>query len=198
MKLNLQNVRLEVTAGLPGQFPPAGLPQIAFSGRSNVGKSSLINCLLGRKGLARVSSTPGKTITINFYNIDERLYIVDMPGYGYAKRTPADIQKWSMLTDGYFTGDYASQTLKAVVQLIDLKVGVTKDDAMMLDFMNMAGLPYIIAATKCDKLNQTETKTALAKIMQHERVDKDTPVIKFSSLKKIGKDELWKQIFAYC
>ncbi|MCI8589941.1 MAG: YihA family ribosome biogenesis GTP-binding protein [Clostridiales bacterium] len=198
MKLTIQKTALEVTAGLPEQFPQKRLPQIAFSGRSNVGKSSLINCLLERKSLARVSSVPGKTVTVNFYNVDEKLYIVDLPGYGYAKRTPAEIRKWSALTDGYFTSGYAEGRLQAVVQLIDLKVGVTKDDAMMLDFMNASGIRYIVAATKCDKLNKTQAQQAFDKIQSHEQVAENTPIVLFSSLKKIGKEELWHKIFNYC
>ena len=100
MKPNLNNVTLKITAGLPKQFPASPLPQIAFSGRSNVGKSSLINCLLGRKNLARVSGEPGKTITVNFYDLDGKLYLVDLPGYGYAKRSPEEKKRWSALTDG--------------------------------------------------------------------------------------------------
>ena len=105
MKWNLNNAALVMSAGLPKQFPGDRLPQIAFSGRSNVGKSSLINSLLNRKNLARVSGEPGKTITVNFYNIDKKLYLVDLPGYGYAKRTKEDQKKWSGLTDGYFTNN---------------------------------------------------------------------------------------------
>ena len=103
MALNLNKVSLRMSAGLPEQFPRDPIPQVAFSGRSNVGKSSLINCLLGRKSLARVSSAPGKTITINFYELDEKLFFVDLPGYGFAKRAPGEKAKWSSLTDGFFT-----------------------------------------------------------------------------------------------
>ncbi|MCI9366563.1 MAG: YihA family ribosome biogenesis GTP-binding protein, partial [Clostridia bacterium] len=122
----------------------------------------------------------------------------DLPGYGYAKRTPAEIRKWSALTDGYFTSGYAEGRLQAVVQLIDLKVGVTKDDAMMLDFMNASGIRYIVAATKCDKLNKTQAQQAFDKIQSHEQVAENTPIVLFSSLKKIGKEELWHKIFNYC
>ena len=122
--INFNNCELVMTAGLEKQFPRDGLMQIALSGRSNVGKSSLLNKLVGRKSLARVSGSPGKTITINFYLIDKRFYIVDLPGYGFAKRAPADKEKWSKLTDSYFT----SGQMTAVAQLIDLKVGPTADD----------------------------------------------------------------------
>ena len=109
MKVNVNNVSLKISAGLPSQFVRSPLPQIAFSGRSNVGKSSLINTVLGRKSLARVSSMPGKTITINFYDVDKKLFLVDLPGYGYAKRQFENKQVWSSLTDGYFTQNKSPQ-----------------------------------------------------------------------------------------
>ena len=198
MKLNLQNTFLEITAGASEQFPRKPLPQISFSGRSNVGKSSLINVLLGRKKLARVSSMPGKTVTVNFYNVDQKLYIVDLPGYGFARRAAEDVEKWSMLTDGYFTSGYSDGRIKAIVQLIDLKVGITRDDETMLRFMNDMNLPYIIAATKCDKLNKTEANKNLEQIKNHGAIAKNTVVIPFSSLKGTGRDELWNEIYLYC
>lgn len=196
MAINTQNVSLKISAGLPKQFPADPLPQIAFSGRSNVGKSSLINTLLNRKSLARVSSAPGKTITINFYDIDRKLYLVDLPGYGFAKRSPEDKQKWSALTDGYFTQNRNIDRLCLVLQLIDSRVGPTADDEMMLDFLSQSGLPYVVVATKVDKLNATERKKNLDAIASHPLID-GTPVIPFSSLKKEGKDELWRTILKH-
>lgn len=195
MKLNIQNTKLEVTAGLSSQFPTKKIPRIAFTGRSNVGKSSLINTLLGRKSLARVSSTPGKTITVNYYNVDNALYIVDLPGYGFAKRAPADIKRWSALTDGFFTERSSSELLSGVVALVDLKVGLTKDDMTMLDYMNQCGINYVIAATKCDKLNKGDMAKNLAAIRSCPLVSDGTDIIPFSSLKGIGKDEIWNAIF---
>ena len=185
MAINLNNTELVMTAGLASQFPVDGLPQIALSGRSNVGKSSLMNRLVGRKSLARVSGSPGKTITINFYRVDRKFYIVDLPGYGFAKRAPADKAKWSKLTDSYFTAG----TMKAVAQLVDLKVGLTADDEMMLDFMNQSGIPYSIIATKSDKLNVTNRKAALEELRSHPLVSEDCKIIPFSSLDGTGKDE---------
>ena len=118
MALNLQNVNLKISAGMPKQFPSEPVAQVAFSGRSNVGKSSLINALLGRKSLARVSSSPGKTITINFYDVDRKLYLVDLPGYGFAKRSPDEKKQWSALTDGYFTQNKNIDRLSLVLQLV--------------------------------------------------------------------------------
>ena len=197
MGLNTQNVNLRMTAGFASQFPTDPIPQVALSGRSNVGKSSLINTLLGRKSLARVSSTPGKTITVNFYKIDGKMYIVDLPGYGFAKRPPEDVAKWSALTDGYFTSDYSEGRICAIVQLIDLKVGITKDDAMMLEYMAEVGIPYIIAATKCDKLNKTDMLKNLKALSEHPCVMKGTPIIPFSSLKGTGREELWNEIHKF-
>ncbi|MBQ8818793.1 MAG: YihA family ribosome biogenesis GTP-binding protein [Clostridia bacterium] len=196
MALNIQNTSLKISAGIPSQIPGDPRPQVAFSGRSNVGKSSLINTLLGRKSLARVSSSPGKTITINFYDVDKKLYLVDLPGYGFAKRSPEDKKKWSALTDGYFTSNKNIDRLSLVIQLVDSRVGPTKDDEMMLDFLRASELPFIVVATKCDKLNATERKKNLAAIASHPLID-GTTVIPFSSLKGEGKDELWKTVLAH-
>lgn len=196
MALKTQNVILKISAGEPRQIPSDPLAQVAFSGRSNVGKSSLINSLLGRKNLARVSSAPGKTITINFYEIDKKLYLVDLPGYGFAKRTLEEKKKWSALTDGYFTQNNNIDRLSLVLQLVDSRIGPTKDDEMMLDYLRAAELPFAVVATKTDKLNATERKKNLAAIESHPLVS-GAPVIPFSALKGEGKDELWKVIFKY-
>ena len=196
MALNIQNTSLKISAGLASQFPREPIPQIAFSGRSNVGKSSLINTLLGRKSLARVSSSPGKTITINFYDVDKKLFLVDLPGYGFAKRNPEDKRKWSALTDGYFTSNKNIDRLCLVLQLIDSRIGPTKDDEMMLDFLSASQIPFAVVATKADKLNSTERKKSAELITGHELIS-GHPVIFFSSLKGEGKDEVWKTILAY-
>ena len=196
MALNLQNTSLKISAGMPKQFPSDPIPQIAFSGRSNVGKSSLINTLLGRKSLARVSSAPGKTITINFYDVDKKLYLVDLPGYGFAQRSPEDKKKWSALTDGYFTDNKNIDRLSLVLQLIDSRVGPTKDDEMMLEYLHAAELPFVVIATKIDKLNATERKKNLEAISTHPLIE-GNQVIPFSSLKGEGKEELWKTVLAY-
>ncbi|MBE6546644.1 MAG: YihA family ribosome biogenesis GTP-binding protein [Ruminococcaceae bacterium] len=189
--MNTQNVVLKISAGLPKQFPADPLPQIAFSGRSNVGKSSLINSLLNRKSLARVSSAPGKTITINFYEVDRKLYLVDLPGYGFAKRSPEDKKKWSALTDGYFTQNKNIDRLSAVIQLLDSRIPPTADDEMMLEFLHQTGLPYLVVATKVDKLNATERKKNLEALRAHPLIAQ-VPLIPFSSLKGEGKEELWR------
>ena len=147
MALNTQKVTLKISAGTPRQIPGDPKTQIAFSGRSNVGKSSLINTLLGRKNLARVSSSPGKTITINFYDVDGKLFLVDLPGYGFAKRPPADKEQWSALTDGYFTKNPNVDLLKLVIQLVDSRIGPTADDEMMLSYLREAGIPFLVVAS---------------------------------------------------
>lgn len=194
MPLNLNRVSLRISAGLLNQFPKDPLPQVAFSGRSNVGKSSLINALLGRKSLARVSSSPGKTITINFYELDGSLFFVDLPGYGFAKRAPEDKAKWSALTDGYFTKNPNRDRLSLVLQLVDSRIGPTKDDELMLSFLRDAEIPFAIVATKSDKLNATERKASLALLKNHPLIPADTPVIFFSSLSGEGKKEVWNEI----
>ena len=135
MKLNLNNSKIAFSAGDKRQLTRDPRPQIALSGRSNVGKSSLINTLLGRKSLARVSSAPGKTITINYYDVDKKLYLVDLPGYGYAKRSKDSQRSWSTLTEDFFVKNPSIDALKLVIQLIDIRTGPTDDDIMMINFL---------------------------------------------------------------
>ncbi len=197
MKVNTNNVSLKISAGMPSQFVRSPLPQIAFSGRSNVGKSSLINTLLNRKSMARVSSSPGKTITINFYDVDKKLFLVDLPGYGYAKRTLEDKKKWSLLVDGYFTANPNIDLLRLVCQLVDSRVGLTKDDCDMVEFLNQTDIPYIIVATKTDKLNKTEREKAVKSLVAHPSLRPGTEIILFSSESKEGKNDVWDAILKY-
>ena len=197
MKINVNNASLKISAGDPRQFLRSPVPQIAFSGRSNVGKSSLINTLLNRKSMARVSSMPGKTITINFYDIDSKLYFVDLPGYGYAKRKMEDKIKWSSLVDGYFTKNPNIDLLRLVVQLVDSRTGLTDDDRDFIEFMDDAGIPYIIVATKVDKLNKTEREKSLSSIIAKPAIPDGVEVIPFSSETKEGKNEVWEKILFY-
>ena len=194
MKLNLNRVSLKVSAGFLKQFPCDPVPQIAFSGRSNVGKSSLINCLLGRKSLARVSGTPGKTITINFYDVDKQLYLVDLPGYGYARRSQDSKRVWSTLTDSYFSANPRRDLLKLVVQLVDSRVGPTDDDTMMMQWMLDQEVPFIVVATKTDKLKKKELEEFL-RVMRDEYLQGlEIPVIPFSSVSGEGRQHLWDVI----
>lgn len=195
MKLNLNNTSLLISAGVPKQFPALVVPQVAFSGRSNVGKSSIINTLLQRKSLARVSGTPGKTVTVNFYNVDSKLLLVDLPGYGFAKRTFEEKKKWSALTDAYFTGNNNIDLLRCVVQLVDGKVGPTADDVQMLEYLTEAELPFIIVYTKIDKLNATQKK-ALKESMG--KFPAALAEIMYSSETREGRDEVWNTILKLC
>ena len=197
MKLNLNNVALKITAGTIKQFPHSPQPQIAFSGRSNVGKSSLINSLIQRKSLARVSGEPGKTITVNFYDIDRKLYLVDLPGYGYAKRSLEDKERWSLFTDGFFTNNDFIDSVKLVCQLIDSRNGPTSDDLDMIYYMRETALPFVIIGTKTDKLNATEKK-AFFERLKNEPITADIDVIMYSAKTNSGRDELWKKILASC
>ncbi len=183
-----------MTAGFASQFPTDPIVQVALSGRSNVGKSSLINTLLGRKSLARVSATPGKTITVNFYEVDKKLFLVDLPGYGFAARSKDSQGAWQSLTDGYFTKNKNIDLVRGVVQLIDSRAGITRDDAMMIDWMNNAEMPYIIVITKIDKLNKTNRAAIIEKITSDPLIREGTQIIPFSSLKGEGKQELWRAI----
>ncbi len=181
---------LRITAGLPSQFPRDPLPQIAFSGRSNVGKSSLINALLGRNALARVSSSPGKTITVNFYEIDRKLFFVDLPGYGYANRSKESQRVWQNLTDGYFTRNPNRDLLKLVLQLVDSRIGATRDDLTMIDWLTKTGVPYLLVATKSDKLNKTERAAAEKNLSELAAKSGAPAPVFFSAKTKEGKDEL--------
>ena len=180
-----------MTAGRKDQFPRDGKVQIALSGRSNVGKSSLINTVLGRKSFARTSAQPGKTITINFYEVDKKLYLVDLPGYGYARRSADSRRVWASLTNDYLEAG----TMQMVFQLIDLKVGPTEDDYMMIEWLNANKVPYVVVATKSDKLNATNRKANYEALVSHPLfnppyTDKPIPVIMFSSQTGTGKNDL--------
>lgn len=195
-KINTNNATLKLSAGMPTQFPSDGRPQVAFSGRSNVGKSSLINSLLGRKSLARVSSTPGKTITVNFYDIDKQMYLVDLPGYGFARRSPEEKKIWSALTDGYFVKNPNIDRLRAVIQLVDVRVGPTDDDIMMINFLIEMRLPFFVVATKCDKLSKTALQKTLDDWQNGYFRGTNITVIPYSSITGVGKDKVWSEIFA--
>ncbi len=192
-KPNLNNVTLQISAGYVSQFPRDPLPQVAFSGRSNVGKSSLINRLLNRKSLARVSAAPGKTVTVNFYNVDRKFFLVDLPGYGYARRSAEEQRQWSGVVEGYLQSSPGPQL---VVQLIDMKTGPTTDDNMMLSFLNESGIPYIVVATKSDKLNKTDYEKMEGALHTHPLIAKEAAIIPFSALRPTATDNIRKTIFS--
>ena len=194
MKINVNNSDIGLTAGRREQFPHDPRPQIALSGRSNVGKSSLINTLLGRKSLARVSSAPGKTITINFYNVDKKIYLVDLPGYGYAKRSFDSKKSWSTLTEDYFVKNPSSDALKLVIQLIDVRTGPTDDDIMMINMMIDRDIDFVVVATKTDKLSKTALAERISELEREYFDGTGIEILPFSSVTRDGKDELWRKI----
>lgn len=156
--MNFQNVEFELAAGRKDQLPKGSLPEIVFSGKSNVGKSSLINRLVNRKALARVSATPGKTATINFYRLPD-CRLVDLPGYGYAKVSKGERDRWASLVEGYFSQE---RNVALVIQLVDMRHKPTADDLQMVDFLLQTGRPFVVVCTKCDKLNRSETECQTA------------------------------------
>ncbi len=185
--MNFNNADFEAAFGELHQLPDSDLPEVCFSGRSNVGKSSLINKLLNRKSLARVSSTPGKTVTVNFYRLDG-LRLVDLPGYGYAKVPFAEKDRWSQLMEGYFR---TGRDIRLVLQLVDMRHSATQFDISMLEFLRYHKLPYAIVLTKSDKLNKTETEKRLSEIYDElgELAD-SVEIIPFSALKGTGAEEI--------
>lgn len=188
--IRFENAQFEAAFGTFSQIPQSTLPEVAFAGRSNVGKSSLLNKLFNRKSLARVSSVPGKTITINFYKLGE-YRMVDLPGYGYAKVAHGEKRRWAEMMEGYFQSD---RNLKLVVQLIDMRHAPSKDDMVMLDFLKQSGYPFIIVYTKSDKLNKTERTKRLAAFEEELADYSDILKIPFSATKGEGVDEIKKAI----
>lgn len=195
MKINVNNSNIAMTVGASSGFPRDPKPEIALSGRSNVGKSSLINTMLGRKSLARVSSSPGKTITINYYSVDGKIYLVDLPGYGYAKRSADSKRSWSSLTNDYFVKNPSSDAIKLVIQLIDIRTGPTDDDIMMINFLIDSGIPFVVVTTKTDKLSKAQLEKALTDLEENYFKGTGIEIIPFSSVTRVGKDILWNKIF---
>ena len=190
--MNYNKVEFEAAFGTLKQIPQSDLPEIVFAGRSNVGKSSMLNRIFNRKNLARVSSMPGKTITINFFKVENDVRIVDLPGYGYAKVAKGEKRRWAEMMEGYFQ---SPRNIKLVVQLVDMRHKPSEDDYIMMRFLQDAGLPFIVAATKSDKLNKTqynERKNALREELA-EFGDNIT-ILPFSSEKGEGTEELKKII----
>ena len=184
----IKNVELEIVCGITSKLPDTELTEIAFAGKSNVGKSSLINALLNRKSLARTSATPGKTQTINFYNVNKELYLVDLPGYGYAKVSPKEKEQWGKLIERYLN---TSKKLKAVFLLIDIRHEPTANDKMMYDWIVYHGYNPIIIATKLDKLKRSQIQKHIKMVKQGLNLVPGTKIIPFSSVTKQGREEIW-------
>ena len=190
--MNFSNVTYERSFGTSAQLPESTLPEIAFAGRPNVGKSSLLNTLFNRKGLAKVSQTPGKTTTINFFLTDEARF-VDLPGYGYAKVSKSERMRWAELIEGYFNQD---RNFALVCSLIDIRHSASELDENMVGFLQEAGLPYLIVLTKGDKLSKSKCMQQRAAIARQLNIGDSAPLIITSSLKKAGMDELKREILA--
>lgn len=185
------NAELLKTAVRYDQYPPSDMPEIALVGRSNVGKSSLINCLTNRKNLARTSSTPGKTATINFYSIGDRYRIVDLPGYGYAKRSKEERESWGRMIEGYLA---KRENLVRVIQLVDARHKPTADDKMMLDWINSYGYEPLLVATKLDKLKKSQVEKNLTEIYNELELGDDAVLIPFSAETREGRENVLELI----
>lgn len=187
--MNFNKAEFNSAFGISSQLPISDVPEIAFAGRSNVGKSSLLNKLFNRKNLARVSSVPGKTITINFYNVDGNRF-VDLPGYGYAKISKQERDRFGELMEGYFQ---SGRQIELVVQLIDMRHSPSKDDFNMISFMEQMNVPFIVVLTKADKLKKKEFESR-SKLIFDELKNPDYPVIPFSAVTGLGVNEIKKTI----
>ena len=190
----IKSVNLETVCGITSTIPENEYNEVAFAGKSNVGKSSLINALMNRKSLARISSQPGKTQTINFYNVNDAMYLVDLPGYGYAKTSASEKEKWGKMIENYL---HTSKKLQAVFLLIDIRHDPSANDKMMYDWMVYQGFTPIIIATKLDKIKRSQIQKNVKAIREGLKVKPGTVIIPFSSETKQGRDELWEVIDSF-
>ncbi|RGX90415.1 YihA family ribosome biogenesis GTP-binding protein [Roseburia sp. OF03-24] len=190
----IKNVNLEIVCGVTSKVPDTVYAEVAFAGKSNVGKSSLINALMNRKALARTSAQPGKTQTINFYNINDAMYLVDLPGYGYAKASEEVKAKWGKMIENYL---HTSKQLKAVFLLIDIRHDPSANDRMMYEWMVYQGFAPIIIATKLDKIKRSQIQKNVKAIREGLNVQPGTTIIPFSAETKQGRDEIWELIDSF-
>lgn len=189
MKVNKSDITISAVA--PKQYPPEGLPEIALAGRSNVGKSSFINKMINRKSLARTSSKPGKTQTLNFYLINEFFHFVDVPGYGYAKVSKTEREAWGRMIETYFT---ERENLRAAVLLVDIRHQPTGDDVKMYGFLKYHNIPVIVVATKLDKIKKAQVGKHVKRVKDTLNLEVGDVVVPFSSETAQGKDEAWRAI----
>jgi len=185
----IKNINLETVCGITSTLPENDKPEIAFAGKSNVGKSSLINALMNRKSYARTSQTPGKTQTINFYNINDQLYLVDLPGYGYAKVSQREKEQWGKLIERYL---HQSKQLKVVFLLIDIRHEPGEHDKLMYSWVTDQGYHPVIIATKLDKLKRSQIDKHMKMVKQGLNLIPGTKIIPFSAVTKQGRDEIWE------
>ena len=190
----IRSLNLETVCGITSSLPDNPYPEIAFAGKSNVGKSSLINALMNRKSYARISATPGKTQTINFYNINEEVYLVDLPGYGYAKVSEKEKAQWGKLVERYLHG---SSMLKAVFLLIDIRHVPSANDRMMYEWILDKGFQPIMILTKLDKLKRSQVQKQIKVVKEGLKLVPGTRVIPFSSVTKQGREEIWEVIESF-
>ena len=190
-QMDISNSRYELTAVKPEQYPAGDLPEIALVGRSNVGKSSLINSLLNRKGLARVSSEPGKTRGVNFYNVDDTLYFVDLPGYGYAKVSKEEKASWAKMIETYL---HTRRQLKLVIMLVDIRHSPTEDDKLMYRWILDRGIAHMVVATKADKIARGRIQGRLSEIRKTLGIKADASLTAYSSETGQGREQLWSEL----
>ena len=190
--MNFQNVEFHISAAAPKDFPRDRLPEIAFAGKSNVGKSSVINRILNRKNFARVGDKPGKTIHVNYFTIDRTCYFVDLPGYGYAKVSQSEKERWGKLMEDYF----ASQRITLGILIVDARHAPTNNDITMARWFMDTGCPFVVVANKVDKLGSTKIAPNMKVIRQDLELGEEVPLIPFSAEKGTGKDELVKYILS--
>jgi GTP-binding protein len=189
--MNVNNVELAAVAVKTAQYPEETMPEVAFAGKSNVGKSSLINTMINRKALARTSQNPGKTRTINFYNVENSLYFVDLPGYGYARAPKSEIAKWGKMIEDYLI---KRESLKAIIMLVDIRHEPGANDKMMYDWLKHYGHKIIVVATKSDKIKRSQLPKHKKMLSEGLGLEKGDILIPFSSESKSGKEELWAVI----
>lgn len=187
----IKNVALETVCGVTSKLPENSRPEVAFAGKSNVGKSSLINALMNRKSLARTSSQPGKTQTINFYNVNDSIYFVDLPGYGYAKTSEHIREQWGKMIENYL---YRSRQLRAVFLLVDIRHKPSENDCIMYDWIKSHGYQPIIIATKLDKINRSQIQKQVKLLTETLRAEKGVRVVPFSATTKQGREEIYEII----
>lgn len=192
--MKIKQSEFVISAVAPKQYPNDGLPEIALAGRSNVGKSSLINCLIGRKNLARTSSKPGKTQTINFYRLNQSFYFADVPGYGFAKVSKQMRQSWGKMMETYFR---SRNTLHAVIQVLDIRHPPTNMDMDMADFLRQMEIPVVFVATKADKISKSKWDKHLRIIRQRLALTSENKLYPFSAQSGVGKKELWQTLLQY-